>query len=117
MEFGRGAEVGSVEGGVVVGIGGGLGAGREGGGTGRERVCIGWILGGGGSLKSLFFSFFFFFDFGSEGFSGPRVGSRGFSGSRVGRHLPSPDFPCSRRVITRYLRKTSSFDAFSSHIL
>ena len=47
MEFGRGAEVGSVEGGVVVGIGGGLGAGREGGGAGRERVCIGWILGGG----------------------------------------------------------------------
>ena len=43
--------------------------GKEGGGgTGRERVCIKWVLGGGVPLKSLFFFFFFFFDFSAEDF-------------------------------------------------
>ena len=62
------------------GIGGGLGGG---GGTGTERVCIGWVLVWGLLLKSLFFFFFFFFDF--SGFS------------------------FSRRMCTRTLRRISSF--------
>ena len=84
----------------MVGIGGQLGGG---GGTGRERVCIGWVPGVGVALKSLFFVFFFFF----FDFSGFLV-SGGLEMSRVGRHLPSPGFPCSRRIIIRCLRRILS---------
>ena len=81
MEFGRGAEVDSVEGGVVVGIGGGLGAWREGDGTGRERVCIGWILGGGGFVEvSLLFLLLLLLRLRLGGFLGAAGWLEGFLG-------------------------------------